>query len=60
MMTEIDETELQASPIFREEVAFQEMLLTMLDKERSPEVIKSIQQAVFEYGKTNIGIALNE
>ena len=30
--TEIDETEFQASPIFREEVTFQEMLLTMLDK----------------------------
>ena len=57
---EIDETELQDSPIFQEEVAFQEMLLTMLDKERSPEVIKSIQQAALEYGKTNIGIALNE
>jgi len=58
--SEINEAELQDSPIFQEEVAFQEMLLALLDKERSPEVIKSIQQAVFEYGKTNIGIALNE
>lgn len=55
---EIEEQALQEQPLFIEQLEFQTELLTMLDAERSPELIKSIRAFVQSHGVTNLGIAL--
>lgn len=58
--TEVDNETLQQHPLFIEQLEFQSQLLKMLDNERSPELIKSIQKFVQSYGVTNLGIALTD
>ena len=57
---ELEEATLQEHPLFIEQLEFQTELLRILDKERSPEVIKSVRNFVREYGTTNLGIALSD
>jgi uncharacterized protein YjaG (DUF416 family) len=58
--TEIDEEALKELPLFQEQLTFQQTILKKLDNERSPELIKSIRQLVLDFGRTNLGIALND
>ncbi|WP_022940656.1 YjaG family protein [Psychromonas hadalis] len=57
---ELDDEMLQEQALFIEQLEFQTELLKMLDNERSPELIKSIQHFVQAHGVTNLGIALSE
>jgi hypothetical protein len=58
--SEINEEKLKKEPLFLEELEFQQSILKKLDNERSPELIKSIRQLVLNFGKTNLGIALDD
>lgn len=54
---EIDEAELILEPLFIEQLTVQKNILKMLENERNPELIKSIQHYIRELGETSIGIA---
>lgn len=56
----LEEEALQQHPLFMEQLEFQTAILTLLDNERSPELIKSVRNFVQQYGTTNLGIALND
>lgn len=58
--SEVSEIELKKSPLFQEELQFQQALLEKILNERSPELIKSIRKFVINLGRTNLGIALSD
>ncbi|KPU82741.1 hypothetical protein JI57_03510 [Psychromonas sp. PRT-SC03] len=55
--SELSDTQLQESTLFKTQLAFQYEILKQLDNLRNPELIKNIQQFVVQQGATNLGIA---
>ncbi|WP_354623630.1 YjaG family protein [Psychromonas sp. MME2] len=55
---EIQQSDLEAEPLFKNQLALQLNILKMLDEQRSPELIKSIKKMVLDIGTTSLGIDL--
>ena len=56
---DVDEKALKEHALFIAQLEFQEVLLTMLDAERSPELILDIKKHIESIGVTNLGISIN-
>lgn len=56
---ELTEQEIWQDELIQQELAFQEELLTLLDEQRSPDLLKAVRKFCRNEGVSNIGISLD-